>query len=345
MTFEQRIENGIFPSKQQFIDIHDKNMSRQQICDYFGFSVSTYKKLRKYYNLSPKKRVITVPFSEERKKATQNTLIQRYGEYGSEQRNEFYKRGSQKAKETCMLKYGFENPSLVPEFVDKRINTYIERYGVDNPMKSEHIRNKALETDIEKYGGYHISSPETRKKSQETILQKYGTLNIWDVPSIIKKRDLTNFARYGNTCVLCNPEIREKGYQTMLQNGIDAVKSSSQQIYINNLFGGMLNYPYGYYHIDSFLEKDGIGIEYSGGGHDLAVKTGRYSEQEFLGKERARKQYFLNHKIPILEFISLKDKLPDDEILISYLNMAKTFFQQGGLYYKVDLDNFSIYCE
>ena len=124
----------------------------------------------------------------------------------------------------------------------------------------------------------------------------------------------------------------------MLNNGIQAVLSSSQQIYINNLYNGELNYLFEYYHVDSYLMKDNVIVEYSGSGYDLSVRIGRETREKFEGREKARRNYFINRKIPVLKLVSKTDKLPDDEKLLEILSKAKELFSQGVLYYCVDLD-------
>lgn len=176
-------------------------------------------------------------------------------------------------------------------------------------------------------------------------MERYGVPYSGMAPSTTQKRNETNLERYGYTCALSNPEIRKKGFETMSKNGTQAVLSSKQQEYLNQLFGGELNYLYGYYHIDSYVKEDNIGVEYSGAGHDLSVRTGRENKVHFEGKEKARKNFFKNNGLPILEFFSKKDKLPSDEELIVYYNEAKQKFAEGYLYCSVSLETKEIYYE
>lgn len=124
----------------------------------------------------------------------------------------------------------------------------------------------------------------------------------------------------------------------MSEKGKQAVLFSSQQKYLNDLYQGKLNYLFEFYHVDSYLEKDNIIVEYSGSGHDLSVRLGKETKEHFEGKEKARRNYFRNKKIPILEFLSKTDKLPEDNILLEYLSKAKQKFSEGILYYCVNLD-------
>lgn len=48
-----------------------------------------------------------------------------------------HKISKQKIKETCLKKYGYENPSQVPEIKRKKEETFIKHYGVDNIWKTK----------------------------------------------------------------------------------------------------------------------------------------------------------------------------------------------------------------
>lgn len=340
MTFEERISLGIYPSKKQLEELYTQKLNRAEICNLLNISVSTYKKLRRYYGLNPKTRVVDKSTYRVRVLKTQKTLNARYGLKGSETRNEFYRQNRKKQEDTCLSRYGVKDTSSLPHVIEKRKNTFLLRYGVDNPMKSSEIQLKAQQTDLHKYGcKYHINSSIIKQKSKESILERFGTTSFMKIPEVAEKRKKTNLQKYGYECCLSNPNIRQKGFETMSMNGTQAVLSSSQQQYIAKLFQGEVNYLIGPYHIDCFLLSNNIGIEYSGSGHDLSVRLGRETQAHFDSKEKARRAYFINHKIPILDFFSKTDKLPSDNKLFELLENAKNEFQQGILYYPIDLDN------
>lgn len=54
-------------------------------------------------------------------------------------------------KLTCLEKYGYENPSRAPEINEKRNSTFRKKYG-KHPLKCDHIRDKIKVTNLEKYG-------------------------------------------------------------------------------------------------------------------------------------------------------------------------------------------------
>lgn len=343
LAIAKNIENGRFPSKEDFLSVYDKYHSRADICKIFNICSSTFKKLVKYYNLPPKDRCVHAEDYIVRKEKIAKSLDEKYGPLGSETRNAFYQKSKEKMQKTCLEKYGTINPSELNFVKEKRKMVFLDKYGVENPMQCQAIFEKASKTNEERYGyKYTVICPEIQKKIKKSILEKYGTLNVMGLPETREKVEKTNMERWGFKTPLSNPEIRKKGFETMSKNGQQAVLSSSQQNYINNLFGGQLNHLIEYYHVDSFLIDENIGIEYSGGGHDVSVRSGRETREHFEAKEMARKKYFINHKIPILEFISKKDILPSDEILFGFLNDFREKVKNGNLYMCVDIDSLKV---
>lgn len=272
MKFEEKIKNGVYPSKEEFENLLLQNITRVEICKKLKISKSTYDKIKNYYGLSRKKHVCNLDTYTHRGDAIKATYAKKYGELGSQQRNLFYK----------------------------------ERYV----------------------------------KTQQTLLNKFGSVSFQGTAVVTQKREATNLARYGYATIFESLEFRKKAYETMQNNGQQAVLSSKQQVYINRLYGGQLNYLFEYYHADIYLEDSNLIVEYSGRGHDLSVRLGKETLESFLGREKARRNYFSNRKIPILELISKTDKLPPDSILLQILQEAKNKFQNGVLYYSVDLDTF-----
>ena len=95
-----------------------------------------------------------------------------------------------KQKQTKLEIYGDENYNNRPKFKE----TCLERYGVENPMMLEDISNKTMKTQHALYGG--VFNPS---KFKETCLERYGV----DIP--LKNKDVAkNFSKllsrkYGGT--------------------------------------------------------------------------------------------------------------------------------------------------
>ena len=82
-----------------------------------------------------------------------------------------------KYKETCLEKYGVENPSQAKEVKDKKKETTLLHYGVENPLQSEEIKKKISNTVMKRYGVKWItSSIDFINKSRDTMYKKYGCI-------------------------------------------------------------------------------------------------------------------------------------------------------------------------
>jgi hypothetical protein len=103
-----------------------------------------------------------------------------------------------KAKQTCLQKYGVENPFQSEIIKNKIRETNIEKYGVETPFQSQEIQNKIKASNIEKYGvEYPIKSDIFRNKAKQTCLQKYGVENPFQSEIIKNKIKETNIEKYG----------------------------------------------------------------------------------------------------------------------------------------------------
>ena len=60
----------------------------------------------------------------------------------------------EKAKATCLEKYGVPNVFLLPEYQERARQTILEKYGVDNIFKTPGFAYKAAEICFKKYGAY-----------------------------------------------------------------------------------------------------------------------------------------------------------------------------------------------
>lgn len=208
--------------------------------------------------------------------------------------------GKQKAKKTVQQKYGVDFVSQVPEFKEKAMQTSIGRYGTLNPTQSNEIQDKIAQTNIEKYGvPCVLSSPIIREKIKNTNQIKYG----YDVAA-------------------SSPIVQEKIKKSLYDN--QNVLCSSQQKYIYNLYGGILNYPILCYNLDILLGN--IDIEIDASGHDLCVKHNSISKEEFEHKQLVRNAILKKNGYKIMRIISCRDLFPSDKILLQMLSDAKQYF-------------------
>lgn len=168
-----------------------------------------------------------------------------------------------------------------------------ERYGVDNPFQNKDIKAKAVATITERYGKKGpLGNEEIREKIAKTVSEKYGNVGA----------------------------MVESG---LYKCGIAYV--SKTQMKLCELYGGELNKNIGRYFGDIVFEDKMIVIEYDGGGHDLAVKTGRLSRKNFDEKELKRQECFISHGYKIGRIIDKHGKkLSDSE----YLEIKNIIFNE-----------------
>ena len=108
------------------------------------------------------------------KKCSRNaeSSIERYNKTNTERYGEDYKtKMYEKSVLTKIERYG----SLSYNNLEKRKQTCLEKFGVDNPMKSTKIRNKSKQTMLERYGyECNFLDPEYRKRVREKPIQHYN---------------------------------------------------------------------------------------------------------------------------------------------------------------------------
>lgn len=90
------------------------------------------------------------------------------------------------------------------------------------------------------------------------------------------------------------------------------IPTSRGQRYLANLLQGKLNVNVGFFFVDILL-KNGIVIEYDGGGHNLGVLYGAVSQEEFDKRERDRSDFLISRGYKILRFVSPEELFPKNE--------------------------------
>jgi hypothetical protein len=146
----------------------------------------------------------------------------------------------------------------------------------------------------------------------------------------------TSFSDFksGKRCGNCRVQRIQ---ETMYKHGTQ--QCSLQQKYLHDLLGGELNLPINSSTLDIAYPSDKIYIEYDGSGHDLSVKLGSMTSEEFEKKEKNRRYalYKLNWKE--IRIISRKDYLPSDDIIIEMISFAKQYFITEHSWIVFDIDN------
>jgi very-short-patch-repair endonuclease len=220
-----------------------------------------------------------------------------------------------KAKESLIEKYNVDNSGKLEESQEKRKNTLIDKYGVDNPMKVDEVKEKLKETMNEKYGVDWFSQTDDFKiKTKETFLKNYGVENPTQ-----------------------NSLIRRKQIISLYKN--NTAPTSKQQKFLHKVIGGEINFPFLNYLLDIAFPDEKIYIEYDGGGHDLQVKFGKLSFDEYKQKERKRWYALYRKGWKEIRVISSNDKVPSKIILLEMIKFAKDYLKNNRHYIKFNLDD------
>jgi len=245
---------------------------------------------------------------------------------------------NEKRQESMFSKYGEKSALKLDIFKNKMIETNNERYGVSNVLLVKEIKDKALATLSNNYG---VQNPSDSKIIQEkrlnTFNERFGCDNPSQSNDIKLKKIETLQRNYGVDNPSQSPEIQAKIRESFYKNG--TTPTSNQQLYVNTIYKGILNYPYFNASLDIAFPENKLYVECDFGGHDLSVKMGVLTQEEFDKKARNR-WYSLNRSgWKEIRIISVKDKIPSNLILFYMLQYAKKYISTGHSWIKFDIDN------
>lgn len=210
----------------------------------------------------------------------------------------------------------------------KREEILLFKYKVKNVSQLDDVRLKVKQTNLINLGvEYSLQSNKVREKRKETMLLRYGVENYTQTEEYLMKSRETSLRKYGVDSPNKSEIVQSKKNRTMYENG--TTKTSRQQKYIHDLYGGELNYPVGKSMLDIAFLHEKIYIEYDGSGHDLCVKKDNLSQTEFDSKER--KRYFALKHLgwKSMRIISNYDKLPKDSVLMDILKIGTNWIKEG----------------
>lgn len=175
---------------------------------------------------------------------------------------------------------------------------------------------------------------------RNTCIEKYGVPYALQSELVKQKAIETNIKVYGCENPMQNNEIKEEIRKSLYKN--QSCPSSKAQRYLCELYNGILNYPVKCYNLDILLD-DSIYIEYNGSGHDLCVKMGHISQDDFINREAKRFDILKNEGFKMILYINKTDKLPDDKFLLDTFNFCINFLKETDAFkIEVDLDNKTI---
>ena len=238
-------------------------------------------------------------------------------------------------------KYCFKNGTIIRVNVkDLKENSHVDILVECDYCKNQYyVRKDAYfkqkENDINK----DCCKKCTHVKNKELNLLRYGVENQYQRPEIIEKIKNINIEKYGVNHPMKNKEIQIKSMQTMSRN--NGVQTSRQQLYLSKLLDWKLNYldkTTKYYSLDMAIKEEKIFLEYDGSGHDLQVKFGNLTVEEFKQKEIIRCLILKREGWKEIRIKSLTDKIPSDSIIFNMIEYAKTYLNSGHSWIHFDID-------
>lgn len=241
------------------------------------------------------------------------------------------------------IKYGVRSTLKLKSVQQKILETNRVRYGVDNVLENKKVIEKGKITILEKYNVNHImQNKEVQEKSKATMMKNWGVEHPFQSVEIMKKIADTNIERYGFSNAMSSTIIKAKVRKTLYENG--NAPCSSQQRHIHSLIGGELNFPHNGSSLDIAFPDENIYLEYNGGGHELQVKFGNVSPEDFKKKEKNRWFALYRKGWKQIEVTSKKDYLPLDEIILEMLEYAKSYLNTGHSWIRFNIDEGTVDC-
>ena len=156
---------------------------------------------------------------------------------------------AEKTKQTCMERYGVENPRQIPGVSEKIKKTCLEKYGAESPFGNKEIQKKITETLFKNHG---ITNPglskEFREKGRQTCLKRYGVRFPQSLDSVKDKQSQTKIEKYGSPYYSGTIHHKQNEIQTLLESY--GIKCETKRINGKE--------------IDIYCPDFNIGIEYCG---------------------------------------------------------------------------------
>lgn len=265
-----------------------------------------------------------------------------------------------KTKEITLIKYGVENSFDLKEFRDKANNTILEKYGVANVSQSSEIQNKIKQNNLLKYGventsqldsvkekaiksnrikygvDYPMQTKEFQEQLEKTSYEKYGVRRPTQNSKIRDKVKTTNLKRYGCEFITQNYDILSKSINSRYLHGNFTCSKQQYELYEN--IGGELNFPYHNFIIDIAYPDEKIAVEWNGSGHNLSVKLGKITQQQFDRNENFRRKVLFENNWRIITFVTKKDIIPSNYNVKNIINYCLDYIHNGGhsIYVMVD---------
>ena len=194
---------------------------------------------------------------------------------------------------------------------------------------------------LQKYGVEYGGQVEgSIKKREKTCIEKYGVSHALKTKESQNKSKLTCIAKYGVDSFTKTNEFRKQAKEYFKKSNI--ITCSKQQKHIADILNIPTNIYFHGYYLD-MVYNDNIDIEYDGSGHNLSVKHGDLSQEDFDKRERKRYAVIHNYGMKTITILgNERDILPKDEILLKdILNGIEYLNNSNDLSYIIDYTKIS----
>lgn len=116
----------------------DKNISLQQLVEFFNVSQTTITKWLKFYKIKKPKNLMRINL--------ENTCLKKYGTKIASKSEKV----KEKAKQTCQEKYGTNSYCQTEKFKQQSKETCLQKYGVEYGSQTREFQEKVKQTSLEK---------------------------------------------------------------------------------------------------------------------------------------------------------------------------------------------------
>ena len=162
--------------------------------------------------------------SKYRTLKTKNTKLKRYGD------ENFV--NSEKAKQTCLERYGVINGGGTFQSQEKIKQTLKKHYGVEHALQNKQLLEKSKHTCLERFGKDNFNKTKESKiryldklfvekllnERKKTCIERYNTDSYSKTTEYKKKYKETSLKRFGVDSYTKTKEYKERAYQTKKKN-------------------------------------------------------------------------------------------------------------------------------
>ena len=233
-------------------------------------------------------------------------------------------------RETCIEKWGVDNPSKVKEVRDRVKKTNIEKFGHEWATKSDLIKEKIKDKFIENWG---VDNPskirEVREKAENTMMGKYGVKHALQNVDMINKMKETNLVKYGETSFTKTYEYRKI---------IDEISFIQNSKLVNDMIYKLVSFDNSEYEIDCskcksrFIIQRQLFRNRKKTGQDICLNCYPISNGSSIGEKS------LFDFISSIDTLVLSNKRIQNREMDVYLPEFKIGFEYNGLYWHSELN-------